>query len=571
MKSMAGLSMSELRGKLQAHLKSNGTLRDLKTQLRTVLLSEVLKASKTDTHERLGSSSVADALVAQHLKATGRDFTSSIFASETNRVDTSELESVRSALPNVEPSDSLLCEIVRKHLARASSQKESIGVQSTGEQATLEERMAEVDTQFSLKYRSQRDSTRLEYEFQLASFRTSLETELKDDFLKKNQQFRSSELQQMRHEEKLRYDSIIRHKADEFTEMERTVKHKIDLERKRLDECKHALDVRSADLDSRIRASFQQLDERDKHIAFLELQIRELRSVASRLRAEILKYEDLATQRLEELHETRAREQRRIDDIRRMQADTLIENRLVPMVIATKTQKERVPVIAPIPQLETILTIKKESPLPIVEVSPPVVQVADHREEHSPPRSTQHDVTFESPSLDRSNADRQNDHLSQLSSIAPRQNQFDSTHQADATHLTSDMSEIIDHETRAADYQNQQKQLFDEESHVRNDVTSTEMQAHLAFIQQQLNEKRLISLYAKLNSTALDEVSARKDVDETEDKVMKEIMWMFRKEMPALNQPRSEPQFGGSILIKSDSDDDSVDLLHAGRSDDESF
>jgi hypothetical protein len=599
--------MDELRGKLQAHLKSNGTLRDLKTQLRTVLLSEVLNSSKIEVRQEPNHfTAIADALVSQHLRATGRDFTTSIFLSETNQTNLNDLDALRAFLPDasLEPGTSILCEISRVHASRTASKQVSIGVQSTTDlQPTLESRLAEIDASFMNKYQGHRDATRLEYEFQLATFRSSLEAQLKDDFVKKIQLFRSTELQQMRQEEKLRYESLLRHKREEFDEMERTIKHKIDLERARLEQSKHALDVRAAELDGRIRASFQQLEDKDQQVALLEQQLRESRTVASRMRAEILKYEDVAAQRLEELQQTRAREQRRIDDIRRLQADNILEQRLFaeihPRTNAVSICPQDSNAIAALEKPPAVSKVEIRSPVIVDATRHPVAQVIQKpkHEEQSPPRTTREDTTFESPSMDRTNADRQNDHLSQLSSIAPRQQQLDSTHQVDVTQLTSDMSEIIENTNKVAAFHQQslletashertrylqsQQSLLASESEERTRNISFEEETRVELSLKCQNEGQFVALNLALGSLSLEEAddrvaiegketAARGLVNDDAGTQLKTIEWRMRRDAGPVAPSWQAAQFGGNVVIKSDSDDDGSDLLQR-KSDDEDF
>lgn len=343
-KPMQGLSMTELRGKLQGHLKQSGALGNLKTQLRTRILSEVISGGvvteKRAAPRRSFADACADALIAHHLQVTGRQFTLSVFNSEAGVAegftDERELAAILSLQPRESTGNSILSTVIDIYQKSVSSSLRpdrfsAVSTQTAApheEEASLETKLALIDAQYALRYKSQSEMTLSDYEVRLKAYRHEVELELREEMKRQIKVFREKELSEMRGQEEKKYQLIVRHKQEEFAEMERTIQHRLELERSRLDQLRQDLEVRSNDLSRRAKDAMNMVAERDETVTTLENQVKDMKERLSRMHAEVVRYEDLAAQRLEDMENGRNREQRRIDDIRRLQAEHMIEMRL---------------------------------------------------------------------------------------------------------------------------------------------------------------------------------------------------------------------------------------------------
>ena len=276
-KPTAPLSLSELRENLQAHLKESGALRTLKTHLRSIVLTQVAKhpqQANLPLSSVPWSSRAADVLVENHLRYSQRHFTLSVFSSEVVLPSAGTVDSDL-ALFLVQPyvsqpcaSKSALMTLVENQMGTSTGRdKCTVGIQ-TGESdaPSLEHKLALIDSQFALKFAKHQTTTTTDYELKLAAHRQELEAEMKVELAFRMNQFRQKELAEARKQEEDKYQLILRHKLEEYQELERTAQHRIELERTRLSQLKQELEFQGNSIEKRQKEYLELAREREHFV-----------------------------------------------------------------------------------------------------------------------------------------------------------------------------------------------------------------------------------------------------------------------------------------------------------------
>ncbi|KAK7197601.1 hypothetical protein NESM_000710700 [Novymonas esmeraldas] len=423
------LSVGELRTAMQQHLRSTGALRELKTQLRGMVLTELLQQPKTarmlvhgtaqsvppsspdgvrhledrktaasgspaapgivpvtgrsDHTLQTWSCGLADALVENHLRRTRRAMTLSIFSTEaevppfTTTGAPSEEEQYLlhlfqqtepGAAAAAEPEDdiltpspsrsakSVLQRLVENCVARhglassaASGQARHLHSCSTQTDAadsadgasnllnSLECRLAAVDAKYALTFAQlkrggaageQCISLRAEVERRLQQYKTDMHAQLRVEYEQKYNSFTRVKLQEARDSAEERYRVFTQHKTEELAEMERSVLVRMEQERQRLKAAWEDVHVQRAELERRQRDTATMLAERDTAQQRSDAELHSWREKARVLQLQCAKWEELCGTRLMELDGARSREGRRVEDIRRLQAEHAAELQL---------------------------------------------------------------------------------------------------------------------------------------------------------------------------------------------------------------------------------------------------
>ena len=341
------LTLDELRTTLQAHLRESGTLATMKAQLRTTILSQVAKQGVLNPPPNLRSPSadgdripgiaaqVADALVEDYLKKSGRHFSHSVYSAEVPLHVTIDEADKYIGIPR--PADGMSSKASLVHLLESvfayrsdAKNRQTVSTQTSADgdaPPSLEHRLAIVDAQYALRCSKLQDSTRADIQQKIDAFRQELEAQLRSEVASKIAHLRSTELAQMRKEEELRYHTIIGHKKQEWAEMERSMQCRLESERNRLEHLKKEIDLERSQLDRRQGELLRQVDDRDKYALSLEEQLRGLREKLRETQSLASQYEEICASRLAEVENVKAREQRRLEELRRLQAEQQFELR----------------------------------------------------------------------------------------------------------------------------------------------------------------------------------------------------------------------------------------------------
>ncbi|CAJ1992404.1 hypothetical protein conserved [Leishmania donovani] len=419
------LSVSELRTAMQQHLRSTGALRELKTQLRGMVLAEILQQPKTarmlvhgasqsvppslgegqrklddskasaagspgtpaiaivsgraDHTLQTWSCGLADALVENHLRRTRRAMSLSIFSTEAEVPPFSvsgapaeeeqylahlfrQIDAGTSANPEDDilapsPSHSMKSVLQRlvedyvarqglastaevaRHLHSCSTQTEAADCadSATNPLNSLECRLAAVDAKYALTFAQLKRTggsgeqpffLRSEVERRLQQHKNDMHAQLRSEYEQKYNSFTRVKLQEARDEAEGRYRLLAQNKTEELAEMERSLLVKLEQERQRLKMAWEDVHQQRAELERRQRDTIKQLADYDAAKQQSDAELHSWKEKTRALQLQCAKWEELCGTRLMELDGARSREERRVEDIRRLQAEHAAELQL---------------------------------------------------------------------------------------------------------------------------------------------------------------------------------------------------------------------------------------------------
>ncbi|KAG5491509.1 hypothetical protein JIQ42_01412 [Leishmania sp. Namibia] len=422
---LSTLSVSELRTAMQQYLRSTGALRELKTQLRGMVLTELLQQPKTarmlvhGTSQSVPSSpgegqgkledrkpsaagppgtppvavgsgradhtlqtwscGLADALVENHLRRTRRAMSLSIFSTEAEvppfsvsgapaeeeqylahlfrQMDTDAPANPEDDILTPSPSRSMKSVLQRlvedfvarqglgstaasaRHLHSCSTQTEAADSAdgATNPLNSLECRLAAVDAKYALTFAQLKRASgtgeqpfflRSEVERRLQQYKTDMHAQLRSEYEQRYNSFTRVKLQEARDEAEGRYRIFVQNKTEELAEMERSVLVKLEHERQRLKMAWEGVHQQRAELERRQRDTIKQLEDCDAEKQRSDAELHSWKEKARALQLQCAKWEELCGTRLMELDSARSREGRRVEDIRRLQAEHAAELQL---------------------------------------------------------------------------------------------------------------------------------------------------------------------------------------------------------------------------------------------------
>ncbi|KAG5468559.1 hypothetical protein CUR178_01391 [Leishmania enriettii] len=422
---LSTLSVSELRTAMQQYLRSTGALRELKTQLRGMVLTELLQQPKTarmlvhgtsqsvppspgegqgkledrkssaagppgtppvavgsgraDHTLQTWSRGLADALVENHLRRTRRAMSLSIFSTEAEvppfsvsgapaeeeqylahlfrQMDTDAPANPEDDILTPSPSRSMKSVLQRlvedivareglastaasaQHLRSCSTQTEAADSAdgATNPLNSLECRLAAVDAKYALTFAQLKRASgtgeqpfflRSEVERRLQQYRNDMHAQLRSEYEQKYNSFTRVKLQEARDEAEGRYRIFVQNKTEELAEMERSVLVKLEHERQRLKMAWEGVHQQRAELERRQRDTIKQLEDCDAEKQRSDAELHSWKEKARALQLQCAKWEELCGTRLMELDSARSREGRRVEDIRRLQAEHAAELQL---------------------------------------------------------------------------------------------------------------------------------------------------------------------------------------------------------------------------------------------------
>lgn len=364
------LSVSELRAGMQQFLRTSGALSSLKTQLRSVIVSELLKRQGSsnkvatppqepdDVHEGerrvdddkegdVWTQRLADALVENHLRRTGRSFSLAIFSSEADvSLGSPDDDTLAGLLHFNTPvaslaskqRASLLQGVVEARLRHVGDTRGrppgyAVGTQTDVCDAdlappSLELRLAAVDAKYALCFARLGESTREEVDRRMASYRQDLQMQMEKDYQQRVRVFEQQQLLETRREAEKHYEVLLQHKVEELREAERSSVQRIEAERARLAQARDDVELQRAELERRHRELQGLLEERDKTTAAMEGRLNDAKQQIRVLTTQVRQLEELCGVRLVEADAARDREWRRVEDLRRLQAEHVAELQL---------------------------------------------------------------------------------------------------------------------------------------------------------------------------------------------------------------------------------------------------
>lgn len=419
------LSVSELRTAMQQHLRSTGALRELKTQLRGMVLTELLQQpkmarmlvhgtsqsvppslgegqrklddSKASATESPGipaiavvsgradhtlqtwSCGLADALVENHLRRTRRAMSLSIFSTEAEvppfsasgapaeeeqylahlfrQVDAGASANPEDDILTPSPSRSMKSVLQRlvedyvtrqglastaeaaRHLHSCSTQTEAADSadSATNPLNSLECRLAAIDAKYALTFSQLKRAggsgeqpffLRSEVEHRLQQHKNDMHAQLRSEYEQKYNNFTRVKLQEARDEAEGRYRLLAQNKTEELAEMERSLLVKLEQERQRLKMAWEDIHQQRAELERRQRDTIKQLADYDAAKQQSDAELHSWKEKTRALQLQCAKWEELCGTRLMELDGARSREERRLADIRRLQAEHAAELQL---------------------------------------------------------------------------------------------------------------------------------------------------------------------------------------------------------------------------------------------------
>ncbi|KAG5468147.1 hypothetical protein LSCM1_02121 [Leishmania martiniquensis] len=416
------LSVSELRTAMQQYLRSTGALRELKTHLRGMVLTELLQQPKTarmlvhgasqsvppspgegqgkledrkpsatgpppiavvsgrtDQTLQTWSCGLADALVENHLRRTRRAMSLSIFSTEAEvppfsasgapaeeeqylahlfqQVGTGAPANPEDDILTPSPSRSAKSVLQRlvedfvarqglssaaasaRHLHSCSTQTEASdsSVSATNPLNSLECRLAAVDAKYALTFAQLKRASgtgeqpfflRSEVDRRLQQYKNDMHTQLRSEYEQKYKSFTRVKLQEARDEAEGRYRILVQNKTEELAEMERSVLVKLEQERQRLKMAWEDVHQQRAELDRRQRELMKEVEGYDAERHRSDAELHSWKEKARALQLQCAKWEELCGTRLMELESARCREGRRLEDIRRLQAEHAAEVQL---------------------------------------------------------------------------------------------------------------------------------------------------------------------------------------------------------------------------------------------------
>ncbi|GET92149.1 hypothetical protein, conserved [Leishmania tarentolae] len=419
------LSVSELRTAMQQHLRSTGALRKLKTQLRGMVLTELLQQPKTarmlvhgasqsvppsrgegqlklddsmvsatgspgkpaiavvsgreDHTLQTWSCGLADALVENHLRRTRRAMSLSIFSTEAEvppfsasgapseeeqylahlfrQIDAGAPANPEDDILAPSPSRSMKSVLQRlvedhvtrqgptstaeaaRHLHSCSTQTEAADSVDSATNAlnSLECRLAAVDAKYALTFSQLKRSSssaeqpfflRSEVERRLQQHKNDMHAQLRSEYEQKYNSFTRVKLQEVRDEAEGRYRLLVQNKTEELAEMERSLLVKLEQERQRLKMAWEDVHQQRAELERRQRDTMKQLADCEAAKQQCDAELHSWKEKTRGLQLQCAKWEELCGTRLMELDGARSREERRVEDIRRLQAEHAAELQL---------------------------------------------------------------------------------------------------------------------------------------------------------------------------------------------------------------------------------------------------
>ncbi|AIN97553.1 hypothetical protein LPMP_200610 [Leishmania panamensis] len=419
------LSVSELRTAMQQHLRSTGALRELKTQLRGMVLAELLQhpktarmlvhgasqsvppspgegqarledrkpsatgfpgtpaiavvSGRTDQTLQTWSCGLADALVENHLRRTRRPMSLSIFSTEAEvppfsasgapseeeqylahffrQIGTGATANPEDDILTPSPSRSAKSVLQRlvedcvarqglastaeatRHLHSCSTQTEAADSADGAANSlnSLECRLAAVDAKYALTFAQLKRTTgtgeqpfflRSEVERRLQQYKNDMHAQLRSEYEQKYNNFTRVKLQEARDEADGRYRVFVQNKTEELAEMERSVLVKLEQERQRLKMAWEAVHQQRTELERRQRDTMKQLADYDAAKQRSDEELYSYKESTRALQLQCAKWEELCGTRLMELDGARSREGRRVEDIRRLQAEHAAELQL---------------------------------------------------------------------------------------------------------------------------------------------------------------------------------------------------------------------------------------------------
>ncbi|CBH15290.1 hypothetical protein, conserved [Trypanosoma brucei gambiense DAL972] len=385
------MSLAELRLGIHEFLRSSGALGSLKTQLRGVITSELLKRRRTkditagecnsreldagaDVSNKDGEGEsawmqrLADAIVEQHLRQTGRAFSLAIFSSEADvsfratgddalavllHLDNPVLTTAGwRAGPDSTPanakvahhrSSSFLQILTAAHLrhvgdSRGQRPGYAVGTQTdsdfgsefSGESAKppVEVRLAAVDAKYALCFARMEHSTREELDRRMETYREELKLQMEQTYQQRLRAFEQQKLLEVRREAEEHFRLLLQHKMEEQREIERLSAQRVEAERVRLSQAREDIQLQRVELERRQREIQLLLDERDKATVEMEGRLHDAKQQIRVLTSQLQQFEELCASRLAEAEAARDREMRRVGDIRRLQAEHVAELQL---------------------------------------------------------------------------------------------------------------------------------------------------------------------------------------------------------------------------------------------------
>ncbi|KAH9599044.1 hypothetical protein LSM04_006346 [Trypanosoma melophagium] len=360
------LSVSELRAGMQQFLRSSGALGSLKTQLRSVIVSELLKRQgpsprptgstapivdgneETDNQENdAWAERLVDALVENHLRQTGRSFSLAIFSTEADisfgtagddaLAGLLHLNNFGSSLGSRRGS-SLLQNVVELHLRHVGDLEGRSGAYTVGTQTDdaldpsassspipLEQRLAAVDAKYALCFARLGHSTREEVDRRLAAYREELRVQMEAAYQQRMRVFEREELSAARRAAEEHYAVLLEHKLAEARAVGTAAVEAAAAERRRLAEARAAVEAAGATAAAGAARLRRELDEALAAAEAAGRRERAAREEARGLALRLQRAEELSAVRLAEGDAARGREWRRVEDLRRLQAEHAAE------------------------------------------------------------------------------------------------------------------------------------------------------------------------------------------------------------------------------------------------------
>ncbi|KAK2504271.1 hypothetical protein MC885_013158 [Smutsia gigantea] len=222
------LSQDELRKKLYQTFKARGTLDALKTQLRNLLIDElmqpVLNGELQPLSVSVGKSSLfigaSNCLVADHLQRCGYEYSLSVFFSESGlakeKVFTMQdlLEQIK-----IKPESSLYKSLFLKELAEYHQPKESCDMETQTSPALpskdyLAEKFQLIDNQFANTYSQHPKLESLE--IKLKEYKRETEQQLQAEMYQKLKYFKETEIAKIKMEERRKSEKELAEFRNEF-------------------------------------------------------------------------------------------------------------------------------------------------------------------------------------------------------------------------------------------------------------------------------------------------------------------------------------------------------------------
>ncbi|KPA82064.1 hypothetical protein ABB37_03227 [Leptomonas pyrrhocoris] len=226
-----------------------------------------------------------------------------------------------------------------RHLHSCSTQTEAADStdSATNPLNSLECRLAAVDAKYALTFAQLKRTgatgeqpffLRSEVERRLAQYKGDMHAQLRSEYEQKYNAFTRVQLQEARDEAEQRYRVLARNKTEEFAEMERSVVARLEQERERLKLSWEDVHQQRAEMERRQRDTMTQLADREAAQQQKEAELQKAKETCRMLRLQCAKWEELCATRLMELDGARSREERRMEDLRRLQAEHASELRL---------------------------------------------------------------------------------------------------------------------------------------------------------------------------------------------------------------------------------------------------